>query len=112
MRYIKEYNSSDFDEISKDIETICLDLQDDGFTVKLYGNHLHSVIWVHVANGYDYNIKHIQSYIDRIDSCVKSYGWYGKSLVKKKPASEGSTTSELPAGGFIIQYRKLNDIVD
>ena len=112
MRYIKEYNSSEYDEIVKDVESICLDLEDDGFTIKIYKNYYSNVIWIHIANGYDYDIKHIQPYIDRIDSCVKSYGWYGKSLVKKKPASEGSTTSELPAGGFITQYRKLNDIVD
>lgn len=95
--------------MAQDVKDICLEFEDDGFSVKVYSHPSESVLHIRVSNGYDIylkdpRMKHLIDVVDRIRECCKLYGF--KSVdATEIPSKDGSTTSEVPPGGFLIIIR-------
>ncbi len=94
-----------YQELIEEVKDICIELEDMDFKVKVYGTSTNNTMWVIVTNGYDFDIKYIKDVILRIFEYLKSNGW--SSMVEtRRDCSKGSTTSELKAGGWSIQFSK------
>jgi hypothetical protein len=103
MKYLKKYESyySDkYQDMILDIKDICLELEDDGMTINYWKSP--SFFALIVSNGYDFSKEVFKDIFDRIGECGKSHGWDNISI-ERIPASKGSTTSKIPAGGYFIK---------
>lgn len=118
MKYLKKYESysNQYQEMVDDIKDICIELVDEGMTINYFRNPSENAFSVRVSNGYDFSITHkgsltneegfknVQASFNRIREYGKTHGW-GVEF-KKIPASEGSTTTKIPAGGYMIKLSK------
>jgi hypothetical protein len=120
MKYLKKYESyySDkYQEMVDDIKDICIELEDEGMTINYYRTPSENVFSLIVSNGYDFSVEergtltneegfnNVKSSFDRIRECGKVHGW-GNVTFEKIPASKGSITSKVPAGGYMIKLSR------
>lgn len=114
LRKYESYYSDEYQEMVDDIKDICIELEDEGMTINYFRTPSENVFSLIVSNGYDFSIEHrhsltneewfnnIKNSFDRIRECGKVHGW-GKVELEKIPASKGSTSSKIPAGGYMIR---------
>lgn len=105
MKYLKKYESyysDEYQDMIQDIKDICLELEDDGMTINYWKSPSENSFSLIVSNGYDYSKEVFKDIFDRIGECGKSHGW-NNITIERIPASKGSTSSKIPAGGYFIK---------